>query len=142
MKFLETSAMDGLNIEDAFLMIARDIYMKMESGELKTVEGWDGIKSGHPRRPSSALSLDYGSEDYASQSCYCWLSCLHCENFACWEKLINFFVGFLQNDWECKILLCKSIALIISLAIFSYYSQWWFHMSVADRVRFTDTEHV
>lgn len=55
-KFLETSARSGANVEEAFQMIARDIFSKLETGEIHLQDGWDGIKSGLTRSRST-LSL-------------------------------------------------------------------------------------
>ncbi|KAG0436259.1 hypothetical protein HPB47_018050 [Ixodes persulcatus] len=58
-KFLETSAKTGLNVEEAFETIARDIYAKVESGEFKLEDGWDGIKTGffRPGLPGCYIDL-------------------------------------------------------------------------------------
>ncbi|KAK8771863.1 hypothetical protein V5799_024891 [Amblyomma americanum] len=48
-KFVETSAKTGLNVERAFETIARDIYAKVESGEFQLEDGWDGVKTGFLR---------------------------------------------------------------------------------------------
>jgi Ras-related protein Rab-39B len=45
-KFIETSAIDGNNIEEAFVMLSRDIHARLQSGELQVADGWDGIKHG------------------------------------------------------------------------------------------------
>lgn len=69
LKFLETSAINGTNVEEAFLMIGREIYAKLESDEVKLVDGWDGIKSGYMRRSSSISLSDQPPEP--ESSCYC-----------------------------------------------------------------------
>lgn len=43
---METSARSGRNVEEAFLMMVREIVQKMENGEIQVKEGWDGIKTG------------------------------------------------------------------------------------------------
>ncbi|XP_076372779.1 ras-related protein Rab-39B-like [Tachypleus tridentatus] len=45
-RFIETSAKTGSNVEEAFSLIAKDIYLKVTSGELQLEDGWDGIKVG------------------------------------------------------------------------------------------------
>ena len=57
-KFIETSAIDGANVEEAFLTIARDIYARVERGELRAQPGWDGVKAGMMQRTNSNISLD------------------------------------------------------------------------------------
>ena len=47
MSFVETSAKTGLNVEDAFAVLTQAIYDKIESGEYKIEDGWDGIKRGY-----------------------------------------------------------------------------------------------
>ena len=49
--FLETSAKLGHNVEEAFTVISEEIYGKLERGEYKVEEGWDGIKAGYFQRP-------------------------------------------------------------------------------------------
>jgi len=49
--FMETSAKLGTNVEEAFTVISDEIYNKLETGEYKVEEGWDGIKAGHFQRP-------------------------------------------------------------------------------------------
>jgi len=48
--FKETSAKLGTNVEEAFTMISEEIYKKLETGEYKVEEGWDGIKAGYFQR--------------------------------------------------------------------------------------------
>lgn len=55
MQFVETSAKTGYNVEEAFTIIAQEIYEKIESGEFK-VDGSDGIKCGFTR-PSPRVNL-------------------------------------------------------------------------------------
>ena len=49
--FIETSAKLGTNVEEAFTVISEEIYGKLERGEYKVEEGWDGIKAGYFQRP-------------------------------------------------------------------------------------------
>ena len=45
--FVETSAKTGLNVEDAFAILTQNIYDKIETGEYRLDDGWDGIKRGY-----------------------------------------------------------------------------------------------
>lgn len=46
-RFFETSAVTGQNIENAFLAIAEDIYDMLEAGKVCVEDGWDGITLGY-----------------------------------------------------------------------------------------------
>ncbi|KAK7605299.1 hypothetical protein V9T40_007157 [Parthenolecanium corni] len=46
---IETSAKTGLHVEEAFVAITEEIYNRIQSGEYKLEEGWDGIKAGFGR---------------------------------------------------------------------------------------------
>uniref|UniRef100_A0A0N4Z349 Ras-related protein Rab-8A n=1 Tax=Parastrongyloides trichosuri TaxID=131310 RepID=A0A0N4Z349_PARTI len=69
MKFIEASAKTGQNVEECFLMIAREIYKRYKKGLLQTSEGWDGIKVAQPIR-YDAISLNDNEDDYRA-SCGC-----------------------------------------------------------------------
>ena len=56
--FMETSAKLGTNVEEAFTVISEEIYNKLETGEYKVEEGWDGIKAGHFQRPDRRGMLE------------------------------------------------------------------------------------
>ena len=56
LRFVETSAKTGQNIEEAFLMISRDVYKMLGQGTIAPVEGWQGVKTGY-QRPAQAFSL-------------------------------------------------------------------------------------
>ena len=45
--YVETSAKSGLNVEDTFAILTQLIYDRIESGEYKLDDGWDGIKRGY-----------------------------------------------------------------------------------------------
>ncbi|XP_013394689.1 ras-related protein Rab-39B [Lingula anatina] len=49
LKFLETSAVTGLNVEECFLTVARDVYELLEQGKITVEEGWEGVKNGYAR---------------------------------------------------------------------------------------------
>uniref|UniRef100_V9L805 Ras-related protein Rab-39B n=1 Tax=Callorhinchus milii TaxID=7868 RepID=V9L805_CALMI len=46
MKYIETSARDSINVEQAFTELTRDIYELVRRGEITMQEGWEGVKSG------------------------------------------------------------------------------------------------
>ena len=62
LRFLETSAKNGTNVEDVFVTIAKDIYTMLEQGQFKLQEGWDGIKNGFSR-PRETFMLEEPEED-------------------------------------------------------------------------------
>ncbi|VDM51040.1 unnamed protein product [Toxocara canis] len=68
-KFIETSAVTGENVQEAFTMVAREINARIESGALRLVDGWEGIKCGMSR--SKSISLSDVSESPAPSSCSC-----------------------------------------------------------------------
>uniref|UniRef100_A0A0K0D951 Ras-related protein Rab-39B n=1 Tax=Angiostrongylus cantonensis TaxID=6313 RepID=A0A0K0D951_ANGCA len=69
MKFIETSAITGKNIFDAFLMMAQEVNKRVEDGLLRPTDGWEGIKSGLMR--SQSLSLSEINTTGRDQSCSC-----------------------------------------------------------------------
>uniref|UniRef100_A0A9J2Q8D3 Uncharacterized protein n=1 Tax=Ascaris lumbricoides TaxID=6252 RepID=A0A9J2Q8D3_ASCLU len=68
-KFIETSAVTGENVQEAFTMVAREINARVESGALRLVDGWEGIKCGMSR--SKSISLSDISESPSPSSCSC-----------------------------------------------------------------------
>ena len=62
LKFMETSAKTGKNVEEAFLAITRDVYGMLERGEIGVEEGWDGIKNGYAR-PREHFQLIEGESE-------------------------------------------------------------------------------
>lgn len=52
--FMETSVKLGINVEEAFTVISEDIYNKLDRGEYRMEEGWDGIKVGYFQRTDIA----------------------------------------------------------------------------------------
>ncbi|GAB1604758.1 ras-related protein Rab-39B-like [Argonauta hians] len=62
LRFLETSAKTGTNVEEAFLVVARDIYQMLEEGKITVEEGWDGVKNGFAR-PKETLHLVEGEPE-------------------------------------------------------------------------------
>ncbi|CAD6195788.1 unnamed protein product [Caenorhabditis auriculariae] len=56
MKFIETSAITGDNVFDAFTMMAQEVHARVNEGHLRPTEGWEGVKSGIMRTQSICLS--------------------------------------------------------------------------------------
>uniref|UniRef100_H3DLJ6 RAB39B, member RAS onco family n=1 Tax=Tetraodon nigroviridis TaxID=99883 RepID=H3DLJ6_TETNG len=46
MRYVETSALDAINVEKAFVDLTRDIFELVRSGDIKIQDGWEGVKSG------------------------------------------------------------------------------------------------
>lgn len=59
LKYIETSAVSGQNVEETFLMTAREIYKLLEEGKITIQEGWDGVKNGFAR-PKESFHLVEG----------------------------------------------------------------------------------
>lgn len=55
--FVETSARTGVNVEEVFNMVTQEVYARIQSGEYKVEEGWDGIKTGFARPNSLDFNL-------------------------------------------------------------------------------------
>ncbi|KAF2365174.1 Small GTP-binding protein domain [Trinorchestia longiramus] len=71
-KYVETSAYSGSNVEEAFTSITQEVFDKVQSGELGTEEGWDGIKSGYGRLGEdrgNACTLLEGEPERSSFCC-------------------------------------------------------------------------
>ena len=62
LKFIETSAKTGQNVEEAFCTIARDVFDMLERGQIKVEEGWDGVKNGYAR-PRESFTLIEGESE-------------------------------------------------------------------------------
>ncbi|ELU18712.1 hypothetical protein CAPTEDRAFT_6646 [Capitella teleta] len=59
LRFIETSAVSGQNVEEAFQLITKDIYQMLEKGLLKIEDDWDGIKTGYAQ-PKETFTLEEG----------------------------------------------------------------------------------
>ncbi|TWW74505.1 Ras-related protein [Takifugu flavidus] len=46
MRYVETSVLDAINVEKAFVDLTRDIFLLIQSGDIKIQNGWEGVKSG------------------------------------------------------------------------------------------------
>uniref|UniRef100_H2TJT9 RAB39B, member RAS onco family n=1 Tax=Takifugu rubripes TaxID=31033 RepID=H2TJT9_TAKRU len=46
MCYVETSVLDAINVEKAFVDLTRDIFLLIQSGDIKIQNGWEGVKSG------------------------------------------------------------------------------------------------
>ena len=68
--FLETSAKTGENVEEAFSLISQAIYDKVERGEYKIEEGWDGIKAGFLQRPGGAGQVNCVMATQLGSNCH------------------------------------------------------------------------
>ena len=66
--FMETSAKQGTNVEEAFTVISAEIYRKLERGEYKVEEGWDGIKAGYFQRPEATARERSGARSLLEAS--------------------------------------------------------------------------
>ncbi|KAL5009499.1 hypothetical protein ScPMuIL_011804 [Solemya velum] len=62
LKYIETSAVSGQNVEETFLMTAREIYKLLEEGKITIQEGWDGVKNGFAR-PKESFHLVEGEPE-------------------------------------------------------------------------------
>lgn len=49
MHHVETSAKTGANVEEAFHAVTQEVYTRIQTGEYKVEDGWDGIKTGFQR---------------------------------------------------------------------------------------------
>jgi len=58
LSFIETSAKTGFNVEKAFTTIAQQIYEKIQSGEFKVQDGWDGIRTGFSRSDNTVHLME------------------------------------------------------------------------------------
>ncbi|XP_066936576.1 ras-related protein Rab-39B-like [Clytia hemisphaerica] len=52
MTFIETSAKILCNVEESFISVAREIYSRLELGQIAQKDGWDGVKT-VPFRPGN-----------------------------------------------------------------------------------------
>jgi len=64
---IETSARTGLNVEEAFAAITQEVYNRIQSGEYKLEDGWDGIKTGFTR--PSGFDFNLVEAEPAKSSC-------------------------------------------------------------------------
>lgn len=58
LSFIETSAKTGYNLEKTFTNISQNIYDKIQTGELKVQDGWDGIRTGFNRTENTVHLLE------------------------------------------------------------------------------------
>jgi Ras-related protein Rab-39B len=65
--FVETSSRDGSNVREAFQLVTQEVYNRIQSGEYKVEDGWEGIKTGFPRPSSLDFNLVMGEP--AKSSC-------------------------------------------------------------------------
>jgi Ras-related protein Rab-39B len=65
--FVETSSREGSNVREAFQLVTQEVYNRIQSGEYKVEDGWEGIKTGFPRPSSLDFNLVMGEP--AKSSC-------------------------------------------------------------------------
>uniref|UniRef100_A0A0N4ZC29 Rab GTPase n=1 Tax=Parastrongyloides trichosuri TaxID=131310 RepID=A0A0N4ZC29_PARTI len=71
MQFIETSAKTGENVEECFLMIAKEIHERYKKGLLKTMEGWDGIKITQQKKSNTISLKDNNDNNDNNSGCWC-----------------------------------------------------------------------
>lgn len=64
---VETSAKNGMNVEEAFRQVTQEVYNRIQSGEYKIEDGWDGIKTGF-HKPNS-IDFNLVEAEPARSSC-------------------------------------------------------------------------
>lgn len=64
---VETSARNGLNVEEAFRLVTQEVYNRIQTGEYKVEDGWDGIKTGFSR--PNGLDFNLVEAEPAKSSC-------------------------------------------------------------------------
>ena len=71
MMFIETSAKILCNVEEAFVSVTKEVYRRLQQGDINQKEGWDGIKT-VPFRPAGLyLSHEDLSESGGNQKRCC-----------------------------------------------------------------------
>lgn len=64
---IETSAKNGVNVEEAFRTVTQEVYNRIQTGEYKVEDGWDGIKTGFAR--PGGLDFNLVEAEPESTSC-------------------------------------------------------------------------
>ncbi|KOC68385.1 Ras-related protein Rab-39B [Habropoda laboriosa] len=64
---IETSAKTGVNVEEAFRTVTQEVYNRIQTGEYKVEDGWDGIKTGYSR--PGGLDFNLVEAEPAKSSC-------------------------------------------------------------------------
>ncbi|KAG5894498.1 hypothetical protein JTB14_029908 [Gonioctena quinquepunctata] len=64
---METSAKNGMNVEEAFKCVTQEVYNRIQTGEYKIEDGWDGIKTGFAR--PNGLDYNLVEAEPAKSSC-------------------------------------------------------------------------
>ncbi|XP_032834364.1 ras-related protein Rab-39B [Petromyzon marinus] len=65
LRYVETSARDGDNVERAFTQLTADIYALVKAGHIPLQDGWEGVKSGF-------VPNTVHSSDEAPRARVCW----------------------------------------------------------------------
>lgn len=63
LKYIETSARNGQNVEEAFLLLAREIHKLIQDDKLHVEDGWDGVKHGFSRPPKEPFHVVEGEPE-------------------------------------------------------------------------------
>lgn len=63
LRYIETSAVSGQNVEETFSIVAREVYYLMAQGRIRVEEGWDGIKNGYSRPGQESFQLEEVEEE-------------------------------------------------------------------------------
>lgn len=68
--FMETSAMNDINVEEAFMKISKDVYSRLESdgGKASILKGG---KAANKNGPKSLSSADYNSSEEGKKGGWC-----------------------------------------------------------------------
>lgn len=64
---IETSAKNGMNVEEAFRSVTQEVYNRIQTGEYKVEDGWDGIKTGFNR--PNGIDFNLVEAEPARSSC-------------------------------------------------------------------------
>ncbi|KAF5301834.1 hypothetical protein FQA39_LY10619 [Lamprigera yunnana] len=64
---VETSARKGTNVEEAFRSVTQEVYNRIQTGEYKVEDGWDGIKTGFTR--PNGMDFNLIEAEPAKSSC-------------------------------------------------------------------------
>lgn len=64
---IETSAKTGFNVEQAFTAVTQEVYNRIQSGDYKIEDGWDGIKTGFAR--PSGMDFNLVEAEPAKSTC-------------------------------------------------------------------------
>uniref|UniRef100_A0A3Q3WUS1 Uncharacterized protein n=1 Tax=Mola mola TaxID=94237 RepID=A0A3Q3WUS1_MOLML len=69
MRYVETSARDAINVEQAFVDLTGDILRLVQSGDIQIQDGWEGVRSGLV--PATVHSSSSEEVATGSRRCLC-----------------------------------------------------------------------